>query len=314
MQLAKQFSFDLFRLNIVDFEDLFQRLDNQVLRGDNEIVALLEKAANSSFDEQQQTRTAVFKWSIRDFNNYSDLSNNRPLLSLTLARSLLEKDGLIVTDEGVSSGTSYSSPAPASAVICLFDLTRHLVAVEHSSDLYRTAWKDFIEKILENAALSMQRASSIKLEPVPEQYGITRLFKSFDRITRMRLTLRIPNPELTRYTKSLYDDLVAADIREITQDMKNPNGLSKSEEARPYASAVIAEQGYKSGEVHFEGTIDDNFESVSSGSKSARGKISGLKDYIRGMSATAKTKETKSALAAITKEIDKIHPLVSENE
>jgi hypothetical protein len=117
-----------------------------------------------------------------------------------------------------------------------------------------------------------------------------------------------PNPELTRYTKSLYDDLAKSGVREYTQDMKSPNGLSKSEDARPYASAYLAEQGYKKGDVQFTGIRNDVEETVRSGSVSARGSIKQVRDYVRGMHTTAKTKEAQAALSAIIDEIDKLHP------
>ncbi|MFH7611859.1 hypothetical protein RA272_31135, partial [Pseudomonas syringae pv. tagetis] len=57
-----------------------------------------------------------------------------------------------------------------------FDLSRHLVAVEHTGDLAPTAWKDFIEKILQRAAISIGKSTGVSLEPVPEENGILGLF------------------------------------------------------------------------------------------------------------------------------------------
>lgn len=92
------------------------------------------------------------------------------------------------------------------------------------------------------------------------------------------------------------------------QDMKNPNGLSKSEEARPFGCAVLAEQGYKKGDVTIEGLRNDKFEIAHSGTDAARGAVKGLRDFIRGINSTAKTKETQNALIAIAAEIDRLHP------
>lgn len=227
-----------------------------------------------------------------------------------LARSVLERDGDIVTDQGMTTGTSSLNPPLASTAVCLFDLSRHLVAIEHTSQLAPTAWKEFIQRILATAANRLEFYSSIELEPIPEQNGIIGLFRSFERLTRMRLTLRIPNPELSRYTKQLYENLLQSDIRELTQDMKNPNGLAKQEEALPFASAVLAEQGYKKGDVQFEGLRNGAFEQATSGSSAARGNVRGLRDFVRGMHANSKAKETQRALAAITEEIDRLHPVI----
>lgn len=314
--MARKFNFDLYRLNIVDLVDLFMPDQSSLIRRDEDLVRILEVACSPEFDKEQETSTAKFKWSLRYFSDYNDLLPDRKILSAILVRSVLEKDGLIVTDDGISEGSSASNPPLASTMIVFFDLNRHLVAVEHSGELSQISWKDHIEKIFDDVSLSLGKASTIKLEPVPEKHEIIGLFKSFDRITRIKATLRIPNPELTRYTQSLFDDLKASNIREYTQDMKNPGGLSKEENARPFATAVLAQQGYKTGDVQMEGYRNDDFERVVSGSNASRGTINSLKHFVRGLSANAKAKETKKALSEIAKEIDRIHPLdlQAENE
>ena len=310
--MSRSFSFDLFRLNIEDTADLFSDRNMPRLRSDEEIQKLLQIATEFEQDQIQKTRSAVYKWSLREYNV---IKNNvdRPLLHVILARSVLERDGAIVTDNGMSTGTSQLNPPLASTAICLFDLKRHLVAIEHTGDLSQTAWQDFLHKILAASALRMQKWSTIELEPIPEKNGIIGLFRSFQRVTRMKVTLRIPNPELNRYTRSLYSDLKMSEVREFTQDMKNPNGMSKDENARPFASAALAEQGYKKGEVHIEGIRNDTFEQATSGSAAARGTIRGLRDFVRGMHANARTKEAQRALNLITAEIDRIHPVPDPN-
>lgn len=310
--MSRRFSFDLFRLNIEDWADLFLYPGVQRLRTDEDLRQLLQVAAEPEQDQIQKTRSAVFKWSLREFRDLRD-SNNRELLHVILARSVVERDGLIVTDEGMSVGTSSLNPPLASTAVCFFDLSRHLVAVEHTGELSQTAWKDFLQQILGSAAFRMQRSSTIELEPIPEQNGIVGLFLSFQRVTRMKVTLRIPNPELNRYTRALYEDLQTSEVREFTQDMKNPSGISKAENARPFASAVLAEQGYKKGEVQLEGIRGDAFEQASSGSTAARGSVLGLRDFVRGLHANAKTKEAQNVLSAITAEIDRIHPVPDPN-
>ena len=314
--MGRKFNFDLYRLNIVDITDLFLKESASRIRGDDKIIEVLEKSSNHDFDQEQETRGAVYKWSIRDFYEYPKEYGPRRIVSVVLARSVLEKDGLIVTDEGISEGSSSSSPPLASTMILFFDMNRHLVAVEHSGELSQTAWKDFLEKILAEASLACGESSNLVIEPVPEFHRIINLFKSFDRVTRIKATLRIPNPELSRYTQSLFDDLTHSDVREYTQDMKNPNGLSKAEDARPFATAALADQGYKKGDVHLEGVRGDKYEKVVSGSDASRGSIGSLKDFVRGLHANAKAKETIKVLSEITKEIDRIHPVdvAEENE
>lgn len=312
--MSRRFAFDLFRLNIEDQFDLFSHENTPRLRHDDELRKLFEIATDPEQDQIQTARSAVFKWSLRDFQEFTTLDPKRPLLHFVLARSILEREGKIVTDEGMSIGTSLPFPPLASTATCFVDLARHLVVVEHTGELAPTAWKDFLQKILSAASSKMQKHSTIELEPIPEKNDIVDLFLSFQRVTRMKVTLRIPNPELNRYTRALFDDLTLSEIREFTQDMKNPNGISRNENARPFASAVLAGQGYKKGEVQIEGFRNDSFEQVSSGSQAARGTVRGLRDFVRGLSANVKTKEATRLLSAITAEIDRIHTPPEQND
>ena len=312
--MGKTFSFDLYRLNIVDIQDLFVPSDAHRLRTDDEIIDVFRLSSSPKFDLEQETKTAIYKWSIRDFCGYPPINGLRQIVSLVLARSVLEKEGLIVTDSGITQGSSAATPPLAHTVILFFDMFRHLVAVEHSGILSQTAWKDFIEKILGKAAQAYDRASFLKFEPVPEKHEIISLFRSFEQLTRIKATLRIPNPELSRYTKALFDDLKSSQVREYEQDMKNPNGLSKQENARPYATAALAQQGYKEGDVQLEGIRGGEFEKVVSGSMATRGSIASLKDFVRGLHANAKAKEAQKVLTEVAKEIDRIHPPEIESE
>lgn len=245
---------------------------------------------------------------MRAYNDLSEISNGRELIHFILARSVLEKDGMSVTDEGLTNSTSISSPPLASTAVCLIDLSRHLVAIEHTGDLSHTAWMDFLHKIISDTAAALRWWSTIELVPIPAHNNIVELLVSFQRVTRMKVTLRIPNPELNRYTRMVYDDLERSGIREFTQDMKSPDGLARTENSRPLASAILAEQGYRKGDVTIEGVRNDQFEIAQSGEEATRGVVKGLRDFVRGLSSTVKSKEAKAAVAAIFAEIDRIHP------
>lgn len=312
--MSRKFSFDLFRLNLEDLPDLFSPAGPGRLRSDEAIEAVLRNATDHKYDQAQETNKASYKWSVRDFLRLTTEIPGRDLLHVRLARSVLEREGSIVTDDGISTGVSSLNPPLASTLSCLFDLKRHLVAVEHSGELSQTAWKDFLEKILEDSSIGSGYFTKISLEPVAEQNEIVGIFRSFDVVTRMRVTLRIPNPELNRFTRDLYDDLRRAGIRELLQDMKSPDGLSKDENAIPHATAVLAEQGYKKGDVQFEGVRNGEQEVVKSGTSAARGTISHLRDFVRGLQANSRTKEATRALTAVVHEIDKIHPMKDPDE
>lgn len=311
--MSRRFTFDLFRLNIEDTFDLFSQNTLPRLRTDDDLRRLFQVATLPEQDQIQETRSAVFKWSLRDYRDFSEILPERPILFVVLARSALKRDGVIVTDEGMSLGTSLPNPPLASTAVCLIDLDRHLVVVEHTGELGTTAWKDFIQKILSSAASTMERSSVVELEAIPEKNGIVDLFRSFERITRMKVTLRIPNPELNRYTRALFDDLTVSGVREFMQDMKNPNGMSKAENARPFASAVLAGQGYKKGEVQIEGFRNNTYEIATSGSDAVRGNVRGLRDFVRGLLANATTQEGRRVLNAVCQEIDRIHPRPEDN-
>lgn len=313
--MSAKFNFDLYRINIQDKDDFFFADSAPRIRTDAQILSVLAESCKTKFDRTQETRSAIYKWSIRSFAHH-DENSLREVATILLARSTIEKDGYVVTDEGLSPASSSAYPPLASGMVIIFDLKRHLVAIEHTGELSQTAWKDFLQHIISDAALDLGFASSIEFEPVPSEDQIINLFRSFDRITRLKLTLRIPNPELTRYTLSLFEDLKASNLREYTQDMKNPSGISKKEDARPFASVALADQGYKKGDVLIEGNRDGTHEKVLSGDLAARGAIPRLKDFIRGLGANARTKETQRVIAAITAEIDRIHPrdeLANEN-
>lgn len=253
---TQHFQFELYRLNIVDTDELFPDF-GQRIRSDQQILTVLSQAASPDFDFTQETKKATYKWGIREFTDYGQISDRGHIASIVLAKSTLKKDGLIVTDKRIVTGTSDSHPPLASMMMLFFDVGRHLVAAEYHGELSQNKkWKS----------------------------------------------------ALSRYTRSLYEDLENGGIREYLQDMKNPGGLSKSEVARPYASVALAEKGYKSGEVLFEGIKEGKFAKVRSSEEAARGKLEILKDYVRGISANAKAKETQQALKAITSEIDRLHP------
>ena len=306
--MSKRFSFDLYRLNIEDISDLFLSPTPKRIRGDEDLRTLFESACDPKHDQIQETRSAKFKWSIRSYFDLSEISDGRELLHFILARSVLEKDGVSVTDVGLMTSTSVSFPPLASTAVCLVDLSRHLVAIEHTGELSQTAWLDFLHSIIADTARSLEWWSTVALVAIPSHNNIVDLLLSFQRVTRMKVTLRIPNPELNRYTKLVYEDLRRSGIREFTQDMKSPDGLSRSENSRPLASAVLAEQGYRKGDVTIEGVRNDTFEVAQSGEEAARGVVKGLRDFVRGISATTKSKEAKAAVAAIFAEIDRIHP------
>ena len=309
--------FDIYRLNIVDLGML--PFMGAVVRSDGDVIRVLANATDNRFDRTLETARATYKWSLREFTQY-ELERTglpRPVVGVTLARSIMTQRGQTVTDSSIEDASSELSPPSAETIHILFDMARHLAVVEYNSTMMRNQlWRVALHEILDASARSLEFQSVLRLEPVPREAEILTAFRSFDRLTRLRVRLRIPNPELDRRTERLRRELVAAEIREYTQDMKNPRGLSTDEGNLPFATAAMAQAGYKDGEVVLNGYRLNKLITVRTGKRAARFRIERLKDFVRGMAATAKSKETQNAVASILEEVDRLAeaPMPPENE
>jgi len=247
----------------------------------------------------------TFQWQAREF--VLERQTDSALCNLTLGRSMIERSGQTATPDRFEQATTTFLPPPAETIHLVFYMTRHLVGVEYRSELMKThLWRNSLHALLDIAAEASGFASRLRLEPVPQSETILKAFRSFDRLTRLRVKLRIPNPELDRITERLRVEMVENSIREYTQDMHNPAGLSLSEDGRPYATAAMAQAGYKDGEVTMIGMRDGKRATVRTGSRAARGRIEGLSDFIRGLSSNLRTQEARRAVALIVEEIDRV--------
>lgn len=288
----------------------FSNLDDQQIRTDEDILRVIARAASADFDRETKTIRATYRWSVRDFMGLNEATKSRPMCGFTIARSTVTQLGPTVTDSGIDEQVlSESTPPLASTIHAFCDMTRHLVAVEHNSVVMSSMmWRTTLHSILDDAAHDLRFASTLRIEPIPATEEILTAFRSFQLLTRLKLTLRLPNPELTRFTEKLHREMVAGSIREYTQDMRNPKGLSQGETALPFASAAMAQQGYKNGDVLMEGLRNGSRKTIKTGRHAARGKVNRLRDFIRGMSTNLRTKEAQTAVAAIINEIDTLLP------
>lgn len=307
--MSANFSFDLFRLNIVDIDDIF--IFSRLPRTTHEDVPrIFAAAAAPENDIDRESQKTHYRWSLRDYAEMKakEFEQARNIISIMFARSHLRAEGPVVTPDSIVLQMSESSPPLADVIAIFVDLDRHLVAVEHAGWSTHAPWRAALHDILRKATLQLGLSATLEIEPIPVSHRIVTLFKSFDAITRLRVTLRLPNPELTRYTKELFEELKRSRVREYAQDMKNPEGISKDETARPYASAALADQGYKKGDVVIEGSRQGKFARVRAGSKASRGSIPVPREVMRGLVVDGeKTKPTKT-VEALCDEIDRIHP------
>lgn len=236
-------------------------------------------------------------------------ANTATWFRLCLQDRYLKKEGVIVDDEGIKSGTSFSSPPLADTVVIFFDMNRHFVGVEYKSFVTNSAgWIKALRQIIKSAALDFKYSSSISLQPVTKRYEIIKLFKSFDRLIEFKVNLRLPNPDYSPAYQDLYERMENGGIKEYLQVMKNPNGLSQSQKQLPYKSALLAEAGYKEGPITFHGLKDGEKVTVKSDGDALKGKINTLRDYVRGIGDNAKAKEALHVVEAIRKEMNRLFP------
>ncbi len=272
-------------------------------------MSVLRGSTDSRFDLMTTSGRNTFRWSLREYAEHLLEPSDGVLdaVSATLARSTIAQAGRTVTDHSIEEATSEHSPPNAELIHLLFNLDRHLVAVEYNSSVMSTRqWLSSLTHILDDGARANGYVPGIRIEPVPRQDEVISAFRSFEILTRLRVRLRIPNPELDRRTERLRREMINGDIRDYTQDMRNPNGLSKSENALPFATAAMAQAGYKEGEVILTGVQDGKRRTIRTGNRATRGRIDGLKEFVRGMGANARTQEGQRVIAAILKEVDKL--------
>lgn len=307
MPRHNDFNFDLYRLTIQDRELLLPFMGD-VIRTDEQIVAVLKTACSDIWDCRVEKQAGIYVWGLRDFAEItSDENPTIKTFSVNLAKATIEKEGAVFTPNTIQHGTSISQPPPAIVVTLVFHMTRHLVAVEYKSTVTGGhAWLKALHDILQRVASHLHFTSTIELQTKPQKSEILKTFVSFQRLTRIKVQLLLPNPDLSRLTKGLYDELTTGGIREYIADMRNPGGLSQQEQTLPHAAAAMAEDGYKKGEVLMEGVRDGRKEIVKTGTRPARGKVEGIKDFVRGQATTARTKEGKNITEAIIKEIERV--------
>lgn len=169
-------------------------------------------------------------------------------------------------------------------------------------------WLYSLQDMLKKSAEKLGYSTWMEFEPVPKKEEIYETFMSFSRLMRLRVRLRLPNPELSRFAERLFNEMRDGGIQEYLQDMRNTKGLNLQPGRLPRASVEIAQAGYKSGPVRLEGLREDRRTSVDVGTKATRGNIAGFRDFVRGMGKNAKSKEAQTMVNALIEEIDRIAP------
>lgn len=307
-----QFDFRLYRINIVDDMSTLFNANHSRIRSDDDITNLCRLACDSEYDIIKRQKKHTYKWVLRRFNTLdaSTFTNNRRLISFVAARATLSQTGAVLNDDDIQlAGEALAEPPPVEPYAIVFDLTRHLAAVETNSAVhYSNTWLDRLHTSLRTAARSLDYSSSLILEPVPSDTEIIDTFKRFDTLTKVSVTLRIPNPDLTRHTRRLSEQMSGGNIRELSARIYNEDGLSQDEEQLPFAAAAMAQQGYKKGDVKLSGLIDAVKRTVVVGKKAAAGAIDRFDGFIRGRGINTDSEEEQAMAKSLVEEIDQVLP------
>lgn len=303
------FNFMAYRLIKSTEEDLWSMMRANDLTNDDDILTFWEHACSSEYDVIHETEKNKYKWSFRKGTSLTDENDNRVLDVYILGKSLLEKDAMVVDETGFHEDRTYSQPAPAETMELVIFWKRHIVLVENRSQMVTgETWLKHYNEIMDQVAEKMEYKKMPQLENIPPEKSIISIFSRLPKVTRIKLHLELPNPDMSRLTKHLKEKLEEDQIQELKQDMFNPNGMSKKEEGLPFSSLALAELGYKKGPVLIEGEDEEGPQRYETGKDTAKGSLVGFKNFIRGLRVNARTKEGNGILDAIESELVRIVP------
>lgn len=294
--------FLLFRLNFVDRQDLFLK----PIASDADFIRVVETAATQDFDVVKRGRRSGYRWALREAMHDSLDETGRQFISVMFSYEVMSREGPIVTPDGIMLGTSTVSPPSATLVRILIDLERHLCAVEDVPSVIqaRPGWRTSLQTILDSAAWKLGFTSVIRLNPVVPAETIAIRLKSFDRVTRLRATLRIPNPDLGPSFQRLYDEMKQGGVRELSQDMRNERGLTVAPDTLPQAVLDMAMSGYRTGRIHVYGYRDGHKDDFTVVDDVARVEVEEVRDFIEGYAAGQRNLAVKRFAETVIKRID----------
>lgn len=298
------FKFFLYRLNKEYRQDLFSSREISNRTDDEWLTDFLSTVCNRDYDFKKETRNAIYTWSLRNFLNLSE-----DFSSVILARSQLQKTSTIVTDNSLTVGDSVSNPPPADTIVLIIWWTRHIVIVENRAGMTTgETWLRNFHAIIENAKPFISIPIAPKLEPIPIKGTILEHLKNLDKVFRFRVRLKLPNPELNRWAKQIYDEMIEQHLTEYLQEFISPNGIRVDEASKAYSSGSLAELGYKEGGIQIEGEKNGDSVQIDEGRTAIKGKIDQLRSLIRGLETNATSKQLTNALVRIESEVNRLFP------
>jgi hypothetical protein len=294
--------FRLYRVNFVDREQLF----DQPVVTDEDVLAVFLAAALDRHDLSRSRTRHRYRWSIRGIVDDKIDEANRPYIYGVFSLETTYRTGPIVRPEGVVYGTSEISPPMAIPVRFFVDLQRHVIAFGDVPSVMqqKTGWQRVFELILSSAAHDRGFTSRVVLEPIAPKQVIEQRISTFERVTRLRLTLRIPNPDLGPTYKKLYDEMRENGIRELTEDMRGERGLEMGPNSIPRMAIDMALSGYRKGNVRIYGRRDGQRDEFTIADDVARIDLRELRSYVEGMEVVSSKASERKLLAAIISRID----------
>jgi hypothetical protein len=287
----------------VDREDLFQRPVSR----DDDLIRIVEAAASEQFDVPQQGPRRGYKWALRNVvADFLDEESDRRFINVTFSREIASHRGPIITSDGIIQGTSTLNPPAATLVRILIDLKRHIFAIEDVPSVIQahTGWKAKLQSILATAAWHMGFSSLFRLDPVAPKDTVEMSLRSFEKLTRLRVTLSIPNPDLGPSFQRLYDEMKKGGVRELAQDMRNERGLNIGPDTLPRAAIDMGLTGYRKGKIRFYGLKENKKEEFVVADDVSRIQIEEVRGYINGYVAASPNAGVKQFGRNIVQQID----------
>lgn len=284
--------------------DLFSGFNRPKKSDDEWLEEYLQTICSYKFDFTKKNIKSIYTWSVR---NYSRLTSDYS--SIVLARSTIQKASTIVTSNSLSSGESVSNPAPADTIILLVYWPRHIVVVENRSGMTTgETWLRNFHQIIEDGMDKIPVPVAPRLEPIPLKGTIMHHLKELDRVFRLRLRLTLPNPELNRWSRRIYDEMIEEQLDTYLQEFSSSEGIRVEEGSKAHSSAALAELGYREGGVQIDGQKNGKPIQIDEGRTAIRGRIDQLHSLIRGLETNASGKQLPLALDQIRDEIDRLFP------
>jgi len=293
----------LFRLNFVDRQDLFER----PIVTDDHFIKVVDLAATHEFDITKQGSRSGYRWALRAATSGIVDEMERPFIDVMFSREVTSRRGPIITPDGIALGTSTVTPPSATLVHIVIDLKRHIVAIEDVPSVIQphSGWKAKLQTILDSAAWKLEFTSQIRLDPVIPMEIVKSRLESFTRVTRLRVTLRIPNPDLGPSFRRLYEEMKQGGVRELTEDMRNERGLTLAPETLPQEALDMAMSGYRKGKIHLHGyNKDGQRDEFTVADDVARVEFTKLREFIEGYAAGQKSLALKRFAQVIIQKID----------